>query len=518
MSIYKEIASFAGDRLAIFVGEKSLARLALKSFQNSLYQATTNPVYSLAVAPYALRLDSVTTSGATPSVSCSFEKIERDIFLSLDKNLRFEFSFGVLEKDPIDSVIKFTDAIAKLEVLISHLRFELTATQSSISIAKGEAVITPAQPLRIPADLFEATVHRAGSDIDTATRIEGMLIYGGLASSIASTLASSYEININELFPSIKFEGNLDVQLSNDNKTLFLTGRSGLVRNDNCACCDVGNGIGSVTGTKVEDTNYPDIEDSVKSIKDTGGKLDIGTLNIGHPSSVNPKKLDLGRRKPGVGDTGLYMPLAESKKLFGGAYPAIRIDAEDNGFAGWKAVGIVDFDEPKITLDPAYGRVYVDLSFGTEIYGSLHTDLGKLGKIRVTSFSAEQSRPPANTARIGFYLVVGTNGVYLKPVLESVHIDGFKVDLGSIGSLVGSAWGGWGAVVGFIVQKILERAIGYQLPSKIDLAFREYMGGAMITLLNSNLALDLLGIRKDSSTALCEGDSSGLLVSCDYDG
>lgn len=47
-------------------------------------------------------------------------------------------------------------------------------------------------------------------------------------------------------------------------------------------------------------------------------------------------------------------------------------------------------------------------------------------------------------------------------------------------------------VGGFIVQKIIEAGPASQLPHRIELSLREFVDGAMITLIDVNAALGLL--------------------------
>jgi len=210
------------------------------------------------------------------------------------------------------------------------------------------------------------------------------------------------------------------------------------------------------------------------------------------------------------------MPNAVAKAIVQGPFPGVRLDIRDNGFIGWKAAAFLDFSGFTFTPDPAMGRFYVELQFRVEVYGSIHVDLGKLGKIRVTAFSAEQAAPGVNFAKIGFYIVIGTSGLYLKPVLEDLHFDPFQVFL-RIGTLVGTPFDGWGAVIGFIFDQILAMIIGYQIPMHLDHTVRDYMAKVMFTLVEANYAAELEGLLPQNEiswlSAAYDGGPEGFLFS-----
>ena len=171
------------------------------------------------------------------------------------------------------------------------------------------------------------------------------------------------------------------------------------------------------------------------------------------------------------------------------------------------------------------GRFYVEINFRSEVYGSVHVDLGKLGKIRVTSFSAEQEAAGVNRVKIGFYFVLGTSGIYIKPVLEELEISEFKVFL-RLGTLIGTPFGGWGAVAGYIFDEILSRIIAHQIPLHFDLELRRYMGKVMFPLLSATYAAEIAGLLKRKPgtgappplAALFDGGAQGFLISAGYDG
>lgn len=505
MAIYPQISSFGGRQGAVYLGARSFTKLALSSFRNGLGESVGKVIaLSAALGSFGVRFDTaatVTTGGNARDVKTHFEKVGRDIFLATDEPLRLGFTFGVLVQGAL------VDALATISIDVSKITFAIEAGNDRINCSAGDSTLVPGIT-RSPD--FDQIIAKHSLDKETVTRIEGMLLYSGLATAFGKMLAAPQSVSLSSLFPGLRFNGHIDFALSSDSQYLFLKGTQGIsVPPDGaCSCADVGNGIGPVQPGKVT----PD------TTADPTGGASVGKLTIGGPTAVNPTSPPiLGRRRSGEGDSGMYMPSDLALSLVQGPYPAVRLDVSDNGFIGWKAAGFVDFNGLNFTMDAARGRFFVELKFRAEVYGSVHVDLGKLGKIRVTEFSAEQPGPGVNSVRIAFYLVLGTSGLFLKPVLEDVNFGQFEVNL-RVGTLIGTPFGFWGAVIGFIFDKILSGLIGSQIPNALDLELRRYMAKVMIPLLNAQYAAQLAGIRPVPLAALYSGDSSGLLLSVGDDG
>lgn len=500
MAVYPEISLWAGQDAAVYIGAKSFSNLALASFRNSL-SASLGQVITLAAVPYAVRLDSAVVSGGGGPTELLFNARNKDVFLKAPDDLILTFSLGVFEQGSLAAVL------TTLTLEIRNLEFEVTVSADKLSCTAGSAETRPAFKR---ADDFDALVNKYGLDLDTVTRIEGMLLYGGLATTIAKSVSTPQAIDLSRLFPGVRFVGAITFLISSDSRFLFLKPAQGFAKSpDICECADIGDGIGPVdpgTITPIPVPNDP-------------GKDSVGTIGIGGPKPVTPTPAMLGLRRPGEGDAGFYMPNKVAQKVtIDGPFPGFRVDLSDNGFIGWKAVGFVDFDPRgfKFEPDPAHGRIYITLTFRVECYGSVHVDLGKLGKIRVTNFSAEQAKPGANFVKIGVYLVLGTKGVYLKPILEDADFGKFDVFL-TLGTLVGTPFGGWGAVIGFIFDKILGELIAMQIPVHLNLAIREAMAKMIFPIIEANYAAEIEGSLKVPPrplAALYAGDkATGFLFS-----
>lgn len=505
MPIYPQIASFADRQGAIYVGVRSFSGLALGSYRSSLSSSLGKTIaLSPALGAFGVRFDSaIATTSATPAaqIRTRFGRAGHDVLLTTDEPLRLTFSFGLLSHGAVG------DVLGVFTLDISKITFEIDAGDERINCSPGESTIVPSISRAMD---FEQLLAKHSLDRETVVRIEGMLLFSGLATAFSKMLANPHSVSLRELFPNVRFTGRIESQVSADAQYLFLKGAQGVAVPPDvaCTCGDVGNGIGPVQpGTATGDPNADPASGSV------------GELTIGGPTKVDPNNPPiLGRRRRGEGDSGLYLSSDAAFSLAQGPYPGVRVDISDNGFIGWKAAGFVDFSGASFTMDAPRGRFFVDLQFRIEVYGSLHIDLGKLGKIRVTDFSAEQAGPGGNSVRVAFYVVLGSAGLFLKPVLEDVSFSPFEVNL-RVGTLIGTPFGVWGAVIGFIFDKILGGLIGSRTPDALDLELRRYMAKVMIPLLSATYAGQLAGLRwPHQLSALFEGDSNGLLLSVGEDG
>lgn len=508
MRVYPELASFAGNDIAVYVGARSFSKLSMSSLRSSLDSAIGQTIQlaapAVGVYEYAVKLDSAVSGKVTSppyNLHAEFALTGQDLSLRAVENLQLTFSLVILDAG------KYAKTLSTLILEVKSLKFSIDAARERLFCEPGDATLVPS--LQRAPD-FDATVKQFGLDADTTTRVEGMLLYSGLASAITRSLSVACEIDLLQLFPGISFQGRLSLQASSDRQFLFIKGALSIGPRDGaCKCPDPGNGIGQIQpGTLAPDSIIN------PNAAPSGA---IGTVRFGGPTPVTDIRKILGRRSQGQGDSGLYMPNAVAEVLVGGPFPAVRVDVRDNGFIGWKAAGIVDFSSIRFSPDVGRGRFFVELEFRAEVYGSLHIDFGKLGKVRVTEFSAEQAQPGGNKVNIGFYLVLGSDGLFLKPVLEDLTFADFNVHL-RVGTIIGTPFGFWGAVYGYIFDTILEKIIGFQIPIQLDHEIRKYMQKAMFTLLDASYAATLEGLIRrgytiNHLTALYDGGSDGLLIS-----
>ena len=504
-TLFEEISSWAGNRAAIYVGAKSFSALSLTTFRNTL-TTSVGQVVSLAVPPFAVRFDSAVAGAVSAEdLKTEFELQGRDLSLRATDPVILEFSFGVL-----DAQRHFAKTLSKITLELRRLKFVIVPSAAKLIVSPAEAEVVPRIRRNDPDD-FDDTLKQFGLVKDVATRVEGMLLYSGLATAITQSVGSGQQVVLKLLFPSLAFDGSIELAHSADKQFLFLSAAAGVrCTGSGCACGGPGNGIGPSKPGQID--RKPDSGDAQP--------YPVGTLTIGGPTPVKADDVIPGTRSQDAGDSGLFMPNSMAESLVDGPYPAARVDAEDNGFIGWKAVGIVDFSGFDFTPDPKFGRFYVDLKFRAEIYGHLQIDLGKLGKIRVTDFSAEQKHKGSNSLRIGFYCVIGTEGLFLKPVLEDLSFDPFEVSL-VLGTLIGTPFGTPEVVAGYICDTILEKIISYQLPLQFDLELRRYMAKVMFPILKASYAAEIEGLMKRGGgrlLALYDGDpATGFLFSASMD-
>lgn len=512
MGIFEEISRFGGDQCAVYIGARSFSTLALSSFRDALsLSVDRNVVLSAPSAepPYAVRLISV--NGVSDSGGLGFVETETQfgrengsVFLKGVDSLKLVFSLVILS-DPT------FDVLSSIVLRVRNLRFQIEASGNELICAPGAAEITPS--LNRPSQ-FGEMIERYGLDEIEVARVEGMLLYSGLASSVRNSMATARTVNLSRLFPGITFHGRLEFDLSSDGKSLFIRGSGGSERRleSKCECADVGNGMGPVRSGSINSEWNNGLSEP------ENGFDSVATITIGGPSKIDNIDTILGRRGLGEGDNGMFMPISMARSLIDGPFPGVRLDLRDDGFVGWKAVAFIDIDNFHFTPDPQHGRFFVTLKFRVEMYGSVHVDLGKMGKIRVTEFSAEQDGSGDNAVTIGFYFVIGTGGLFIKPILEKISFGEFEVYPG-VFKLLGTPFGTKGAVVGFILDRILGQLIEKQIPIYLERELRTYMAGAMFPIMDAYYSAEIDGLQRRYRgilplMALYDGDEEkGFLLS-----
>ena len=493
MILFNELSDFGGEQIAVHVGARSFSALALSSLTESFSRSVGANVQLPCLSdtsPYAVRLVSVNdeTDGkrmgfAEPDTLFVYEG--REVFLKVTEQLKFEFELGVLNNNGLD-------AFSTICLEISDLKFQIQASDEQLVCAPGEATLS-SQLVR--HNDFQVVMSRYSLDCIEAARVEGMLLHSGLATAVRNSMVSPQTVDLTKLFPGIVFQGRIKFGISSNKKQLFVTGDGGAHRRpeSHCECADVGDGIGPLKPGEITEIESGQAENNVPVDEETP----IASIKLKGPSPVGVSSV-LGMRGSGEGDNGLFMPVGMARGLVDGPFPGVRIDLGDDGFIGWTAAAFIDvpglngFD---FNAEPDKGRFFVTLEFRVEIYGSVHIDLGKLGKIRVTTFSAEQGSPYANKVKIGFHAVLRAGELLLKPVLKHISFGEFDVNMTLI-TLLGTPFGTPGAVAGFILDRILGQLVAWRIPVELERQLRAYMARPMFPIMDAYHSAQIEGLQK----------------------
>lgn len=511
MTVYQEISLFAGVNPAVYVQANVMSQLALETWRTDVAQAT-GTVLKMALAPFAVRLDSavgVDDGTVAQSIEPVLVTSGRKIFLECQQSILFSFSYGLFGADGPAGETIMDSILGNITIEVRALSFLLSSDAGAITIAAGDATMIP--QISRAAD-FDAIIAQAGINPILATRIEGMLELSGIPTTIANGLKQPRSVSLSELFPGLIFNGFLDLTASADSKTLYIKASQEIVPKPAlpCECSEL----------LANPRDRGGVRKDVASINQLGTGQNPATIGLARIPLLgaipNPGRAELGLRTRGEGEIGFYLPTDKAEDIVKGVYPAVRVDLSDNGFIGWSAAGIVDFAGVTFRADPANGAFFVTLEFRSELYGSVHADLGKLGKIRITEFDATQpGGAGTNKLTIGFYLVIGTRGLFLKPVVTELTFGDFDVHL-HLFTLFG--FSGWGRVAAFVADTIIAKIIAWEIPRELELAIRKYADERLFTILNVNLASSLSGLdtvfaNGASMTAAYNGGAEGFLFS-----
>jgi len=512
---YPEIAAFAGTQSAVYIDASPLSRLCVGALKQLLTVAVpTQTVIVLCQPPYAVRLESAVqiTSGRN-AVDFYLKFIQRnnDTLLGANDDLRFTFSFGIVDQA---GVFNDKKVLSTMTLEIRDLTFEIDVSSDKIICQPGSGACTvtnnrdPNFETRVKDDLK--------LDRDKTVEIEGMLLFSGLENALKPSFSAQANVDLSTLFPGVSFVGPIKTKISASGDSLFITGANGIIfpPEKRCPCAGAGDGIGPIKPGKV-------VPDPPPGPGQAPGKGPAGKITFGGPTAIDTNDPQvaarvLGLRGPGEGAAGVFLSNKAIGANFSGPYPGFVVESPpDYGTLSWRVTAVCDFSNVTVTPYPAFGRIDIDLDFGLEAFGKLEFNLGKLGRIRITDFEATQDAgAAANHARIAVYWVVGTSGAYLKPVLEDLNIATYDVDL-NIGTIIGTCFGGWGAVYGFIFDTIMNKYIDQEIPLRLDDAIRQSMASMIFPLisLQSVRSLDSALALPASPTAFHAGGAEGLLLS-----
>jgi hypothetical protein len=491
MTLHDEIAAAAGQDAAVYIGADTLSSLVLDALRSAL-TISVGSTFAVTNPPYVARLVSATTVGgnAPSSLSATLSDSGGSISIGVIGGLRLEVALGA--SDPAGAFVAFTT----IEMLINNLEFEVEADLGRVTCTPLGAAFIP----NIIRDAnFDAIVQGLGLDPIEAARVEGVLAYSGIQSLVAMSVSTPREIDLRELFPGMIFHGALRASVvgpAAPNGMTALLIIPGQILPDPDAICDCG-GVGDGLGP-----NHPGSA--------TPKGPDNGTINVGGPTvPVNPV---LGRRQRAIGEAGVYIPRSLADVITTGPYPAVRVDVAGGGFIKWKATAIVDFQKVGIDFDAADGAIVLSLTCRISISGKIQADFGKLGKVTIANFSADQAAG-ANHLEIGLYVVIRDGVVYLKPVAGVIDIGPFDVDI-HFGSIIG--FGGAGDVLNFIFGTILASIVAHRLPGEMRSKLSDYLAKTSWKLVGIGYWIGLVNYVSHSAPnprAQWDGLPDSLLVS-----
>jgi hypothetical protein len=456
-ALHTEIKSLAGANPAAYLSIELLNTLTIRRFLIAINKITGAEIPAGgSKRPLSASLDSATFK-TPPLSSARLTKYSSDPHqIGLELNSELTVTVKVFVKGDK------TKLVSTVTVVVSDLMILGTYSRNTVSFEGLNSTAVSVVTRDKDADKVLAS---AGIDPLEAARVEGLIAYSAINSSINAFLAQRQEVSLSDLFPSFDFgtAANL-VPLDSGRSLGIIPSEFTGVESAACRCAS-----GSDLGVS-QSSNTITVPSNPKAGTVLGGVV------IGGPvaEKVDPLR-DLGRRYEGSGAAGVYLPKVAYSGLTVQAMPAISVKASDNGFIGFDADATVGFSGIAVSLDAKNGGVIVSVNMDIEVHATCTLDMGcgirlPIGYAIINPVSGSNAN-----LKMGFYPTVDQSGtVKLKGVLQYVDMGTFVAVIVGVGTaleIIGvTAW------IGFLIDVVLSAIVSHNLPSILRDEVKKYLG------------------------------------------
>ncbi|MGH6755173.1 MAG: hypothetical protein ACREDP_23715, partial [Bradyrhizobium sp.] len=393
-----------------------------------------------------------------------------------------------------------TAIISQVRLRIGDPRSRLRA-ENNILVIEGAYFEAARDISRTP----DADTLLAASGIDQleAAHLEGHIGYGVVSQAVAAALGQRQEQPLSSIFPAVDFGGAIKLAILEGKTALGIipTGTVTINEQAHCDCAD-GPDLG-VSHTTITNTASPSagVNDEIAAVT-IGGPL---------PDGLDPMR-DFGKRHPGDGVAGLYIPKAFAEKLTVKVMPSVTIRASNNGTIGFRAAAHVAFENFKVSFDQAGGGILLDIDLDISV--DAYCDFEVFKGVRLPIGWALIAPEVSNTAHLqmGFYPAIDSTGVVkLKSTLKTADMGRYVAIILGIGTalkLFGiTSW------LGFLIDVVLSSILSVGLPVALRKNVTKYLANNEWKLLDG---LPLADRRQLFWAAPFDIAPDSLLASVDY--
>ncbi|MCO8310909.1 hypothetical protein [Pseudomonas mandelii] len=453
MTLHTDIANIAGQNPAVYVGAETLSGVAFDTFRSQIMIMKGVHIPTVTDRFYAKLLFADTVGGeSAKNIKFGLQQDGTAIYLAANGGLKLTVEYGAAEKITGTDTYSET-ALGKIEMLIKDMSVSISVTSEKIAVSPCNACFIPT----IERDQnFDDICINLSLDLLLVSRVEGMIAYSGIQTIVASLLREPQVIDLTALFPGVVLLGQIEAVVTPNAEAVLIIPGSGVETRPGslCDCAETNDGVGPTKpGTITTD----------------------GQIKLGGPTAG---AINLGRLRPGIGETGFYMPIKLAVTITEGPPPITRTDVEQSGFICWEAQAVVDWKIRKTWFDTARGAVMVQwwakpgAAFAV---GSIKVDLGKLGKFGVADFIAKQQPSPA-TFTVALFPDAVAGMTTLHPVIEAIDMGEFFIEP-SIISFVMAPFNGPAGVVWFITETIMYGTVAHNIPIELTRTLKKYLAG-----------------------------------------
>jgi hypothetical protein len=453
MTLHTDIANIAGQNPAVYVGAETLSGIAFQTFRSQIMIMIGVHIPTVTEKFYAKLLTAATVGGGlAKNIKFGLHQDGTKISLAANGGLKLTVEYGAAEK--VTGTDAYTETpLGNIEMLIKDVSVSISVTSEKIAVSPCKACFIP-KIERVQNFDDICTSQSLGQLL--VSRVEGLIAYSGIQTIVASLLREPQEVDLIALFPGVVLLGQIEAVVTPNAEAVLIIPGSGIETRPGSLCerADTIDGLGPTKpGTISAD----------------------GQIKLGGPTAGT---MNLGRIRPGIGETGFYLPIKQAETITEGPPPITKTEIGQSGFICWEAQAVVDWKIRRTWFDTVRGAVMVQWWAETGkalAVGSIKADLGKLGKIGVADFIAKQQPSPASFT-VALFPDAVAGMTTLHPVIEAIDMGEFFIEP-SIISFAMAPFNGVAAVVWFITETIMYGIVAHNIPIELTRSFKKYLAG-----------------------------------------
>jgi hypothetical protein len=371
------------------------------------------------------------------------------------------------------------EGFSEIEYSIQKLNFTIKAVAPHLLFSNPDFDVT-GTIIELPTRT--AGLVRIGLDEQRVIQVEGALAYLLASNLVSSFLGRASSVDLEQTLRAFSLKGEWKLIRFQDGLLILPNAGIDFTENQGCPSHD----------------SAPDLSIIPGPPQDHGaGKVE---WPIDHDPIPQPPY-----RKPTqvTGSLSVYLPRPILEKRFSGFKPSATLQLSDNGFIGYELTFTVVLDYMKLLIDVGRRGLVLDLEITATGTVFLTVDVPCAGRKDIG-----YARMNLETSKISIFLSFVSDGI--SKLALSSSIDGL-----AIGKVVAnvSAFGRWlsfaggkAAVIGYILDAIIEGELVKRLPDQIRDAIKDAVNH------NNFPLIDATRIFRNAKLASFGGDRDGILV------
>lgn len=454
--IHDELVNLTGNKPALVFSFEALKGFLINNFINA----------------HSTMLNNSVSMDGFPDIQARFIGLSvqpRDFVMKLDER-NGEFYFTLSTSDPVANPLFATvvihaksspqDEFSRLTITISDFEASLSVLAPYLKIGTPDfKVASKLIPSATRAAVLNAT-HINESDVSA---VEGALSYVMPRRVLNAMFTTISTLDVSKLFTAFDLKGNWTAAKTSSDAFIIIPS-DGITVKANLGCPERDSAPNLSITTGALQTNSP-----------TSLTWPIAAANL------DPLQQRIANDvKDGFG--AILMPKTLLEQRFGSIMPGINYVEDGSAFIGYDLSFFVSFKNFQLNINPARHGFTISLDFITNGKAAFYIDVPCVGKFDLATADLKGD-VSSLTIYLGFVLT-RDGKLKLDAQIDSLNIGNINVDISFFAKWLTAFAGGEGAVIGFILDKVVGRIIGNILPGKLHDVVTDAVNSKNIQLLD----------------------------------